>query len=152
MAFVIHNTGFEVLLSSLVSVLSAQILKVLSSTIRTRTLDFRRFVETGGMPSSHTAAVVALATSVGIINGFDSVTCAIAFGTAMIVMYDAAGLRRAAGKMAGILNRMTEDFYQNHPEYFPERLKELLGHTPYEVFVGALWGSTLSVCIHALLQ
>jgi acid phosphatase family membrane protein YuiD len=89
-----------------------------------------------------------MAYSVGLVSGFDSVIFAVAAGIALVVMYDAAGVRRAAGKMAGILNKMTEDIYTHHPDQVPERLRELLGHTPFEVLVGACLGILISLLTH----
>jgi acid phosphatase family membrane protein YuiD len=95
--------------------------------------------------------MTGLAYSVGLIEGFTSVVFAVALGIAMVVMYDAAGVRQAAGKMAGILNRLTEDIYTHHPDKVPERLRELLGHTPYEVMVGALLGVCVAIMLHVRL-
>jgi len=101
--------------------------------------NFRRFVETGGMPSSHAGAVSALTTSVGLHTGFNSTLFSVCLYFSLIVMYDAAGLRRAAGRQAVILNRlMTEHWKESEADR--HRLMELLGHTPFEVFVGALLG------------
>ena len=103
------------------------------------------------MPSSHSAGTVALATTVGIICGFLSVEFAIAIGFSIIVMYDAAGLRRAAGKTAACLNKMMEEFYTGKLTDPQEKLKELLGHTPFEVFVGAILGAVLAFVNHYIM-
>lgn len=91
------------------------------------------------MPSSHAASVSALSTSVGLLAGFDSVLFAATLYFSLVVMYDAAGLRRAAGRHAEILNRLIEEHFR-HSEAATHRLMELLGHTPLEVLVGALLG------------
>lgn len=104
--------------------------------------DIRRFVGAGGMPSSHSALVVSLATSIGEINGYDSPYFAMAAIFALIVMYDAAGVRRAAGKQAAVINEILEEIYA-HKTIPQEKLKELLGHTPIEVIAGALLGILL---------
>jgi acid phosphatase family membrane protein YuiD len=104
-----------------------------------RRWNLRRIVETGGMPSSHAAAVSALTTSVGLREGFSSTIFAVTLYFSLIVMYDAAGLRRAAGRQAAILNRLIEEHFE-HREADTHRLMELLGHTPFEVFVGASLG------------
>ena len=104
----------------------------------------------GGMPSSHTAGVISLSTTVGFICGFDSIEFAIALGYSLVVMYDAAGLRRATGKIAACLNKMRDDFYANG-QMPTERLKELLGHTPFEVFAGALLGILMAYVNHFCL-
>ena len=104
-----------------------------------RRWNLRRFVETGGMPSSHAAAVSSLTTIVGLRDGFDSSLFGVTLFFSLIVMYDAAGLRRAAGRHAVVLNRLIEDHFK-HPEEGAQKLMELLGHTPFEVLVGALLG------------
>ena len=101
--------------------------------------NLRRFVETGGMPSSHSAAVAALSTAVGIQEGFTSALFGVTLYFSLIVMYDAAGLRRAAGRQATVLNRLIDRHFQ-HPEDDTQKLMELLGHTPFEVFIGASLG------------
>ena len=113
-----------------------------------KSVDFRVLTTTGGMPSSHSAAVVSLSTAVGLINGWDSVAFAIAVGYALIVMQDAAGLRRASGKMAVCLNKIMDDFYKHDALSAGEKLKEMLGHTPFEVFAGAIFGCLFSYFIH----
>jgi acid phosphatase family membrane protein YuiD len=104
-----------------------------------RRWNFRRFVETGGMPSAHSAAVCALTTMVGFDEGFRSTMFGVSLYFSLIVMYDAAGLRRAAGKQAAILNRLIDEHFE-HAGAETGRLMELLGHTPLEVLVGALLG------------
>jgi hypothetical protein len=104
-----------------------------------RRWNFRRFFETGGMPSSHSAAVSALSTAVGLKEGFNSLLFGVTLYFSLIIMYDAAGLRRAAGRQAVILNRLVEEHFV-HPEADTQRLMELLGHTPFEVAIGALIG------------
>ena len=113
--------------------------KGLSHFARTRHWNLRRFVETGGMPSSHAASVSCLTTMVGLRDGFGSSLFCVTLFFSLIVMYDAAGLRRAAGRHAAVLNRLIDDHFKN-PEEGAHKLMELLGHTPYEVFVGALLG------------
>lgn len=95
------------------------------------------------MPSSHSAFVTSLATGVGLVEGSDSTLFALAAVFALIVMYDAAGVRRAAGKQARVLNAIIEDL--NRRELHPERLRELLGHTPVEVVAGALLGVLVAI-------
>jgi uncharacterized protein len=149
MAF--HGNGIEVMLAGSLGGLTAQFIKISGDIIRTREFNFRRMVDTGGMPSSHSASMTSLATSVGLCAGFDSVMFAVALGLALVVMYDAAGVRRAAGRMAGILNQLLADLYQEHPERFPVRLKELLGHTPIEVLAGFALGIVVAVVVHSWL-
>ncbi len=113
--------------------------KGFSDFLRTRHWNLRRFVETGGMPSSHAASVCALSTMVGLHQGFRSSLFGVTLFFSLIVMYDAAGLRRAAGRHAVVLNRLIDEHFKN-PEKGAQRLMELLGHTPFEVLVGALLG------------
>jgi acid phosphatase family membrane protein YuiD len=117
----------------------AQILKVGVVSVRKRHLDLRVLAETGGMPSSHSAIVAALTTSVGRLNGVTSDTFAIALIFSIVVMYDAQGVRRAAGLQASVLNRLVDDLMAQRGIQ-ETRLRELLGHTPVEVLVGAALG------------
>jgi hypothetical protein len=96
------------------------------------------------MPSSHAAAVSALSTAVGLREGFTSVLFGVTLYFSLVIMYDAAGLRRAAGRQAVILNRLIEEHFE-HPEADTQRLIELLGHTPFEVAVGAVLGATVAL-------
>ena len=106
-------------------------------TAKGKKINWKRIIGSGGMPSSHTACITSLATSIGMTEGFGSPLFALASVFAFIVMYDAAGVRRAAGKQARILNQMMEEDKNIN---YQEKLVELLGHTPVEVFVGALVG------------
>lgn len=107
--------------------------------------NFSWFIGTGGMPSSHAAGVVALATACGLEQGFDSVVFGLASVFAIVTMFDAQGVRRETGQQAEILNKIMDDLYwKGHIE--EGRLKELIGHTPFQVFIGAILG-----CISALL-
>ena len=127
------------LLAPLVAWAIAQAAKVTLTSTRQRRLNLRVLAETGGMPSSHAAIVMGLTTAVGKYAGVTSAAFAIALIFSFVVMYDAAGLRRAAGRQAAILNRLVEDLV--HMRGMQEqRLRELLGHTPIEVVVGALLG------------
>lgn len=112
--------------------------------IQNRKLSVQVLVTTGGMPSSHSALVTALATGVGQTVGWSSSEFAVATVFAIIVMYDAAGVRQAAGKQARILNQMIDELFNEHPEFNQDRLKELLGHTPFEVIAGSALGITIS--------
>ncbi len=145
------NTSVEILFTAIEAAIIAQILKFLGYLITHQSINFKILTTTGGMPSSHSAGVVSLATLVGLICGFDSVEFAIATGFALVVMYDAAGLRRAAGKTAACLNKMMEEFYEGKPLNPQTKLKELLGHTPFEVFVGAILGIAIALLNHYVL-
>jgi len=124
-----------------------QMSKVLTFLLREKKINVRRFVETGGMPSSHAASVAALTTAVGFREGVGSVLFGVVLFFSLIVMYDAAGLRRAAGRQATLLNRILHEHIQL-PGPPHERLRELLGHTPIEVLVGALIGVLFSMAIY----
>ena len=117
---------------------TVQIFKFLSDSIKCKRINFKRFVETGGMPSSHSAVVTSLMTAIGLSEGFNSPMFAVSFVFSFIVMYDAAGVRRAAGKQAQILNQLINS--KQVKVDTNEKLKELLGHTPVQVFVGAIYG------------
>src|SRR5215216_6597415 len=125
---------------------AAQFSKPLIHYVHSRELNLRYFVTAGGMPSSHSAVVVALATRVGIDTGLSSVPFALASVFAAVVMYDAAGVRRAVSLQARVLNRMLTEMIE--AQHFNEqRLRELIGHTPFEVFVGALLGALSAISI-----
>lgn len=147
----IYNTGYEVILTAFTAIITAQFIKCIVFLIIKRKLDVRLFTTTGGMPSSHSAGVMGLSTAVGLINGFDSITFAIAIGYACIVMYDAAGVRRAAGKQAACLNRIIMDVYKQDLAEAGGKLKELLGHTPMQVLVGAAYGVIYAFIVHYAL-
>ncbi len=127
------------LLAPLVAWAIAQASKVILTSWRQRRLNLRVLAETGGMPSSHAAIVMGMTAAVGKHAGLSSAPFAVALIFSFVVMYDAAGLRRAAGRQAAILNRLVEDLV--HMRGMQEqKLRELLGHTPVEVVVGALLG------------
>lgn len=144
----ISNTGYEILACGLSSAFLAQVIKFCLFTIKSKKINFKIFTTTGGMPSSHSAGVMSLSVSTGILTGFDSIAFAVALGYALIIMYDAAGLRRAAGKTAACLNKMMDDFYNHDLQAVGGKLKELLGHTPFEVFVGAIFGIVWAYLFH----
>lgn len=117
--------------------LVAQSFKFIFDLIKNKEVDFRKFISSGGMPSSHTAFTVSLTTIIGIHNGFGSDIFAVSTIFSLIVMADAAGLRRAAGKQAEVLNKLVNS---NEHIQLDKELKVLLGHTPIEVIVGAALG------------
>lgn len=129
-----------VLLLSLIGWAAAQILKVVVVFICEHRFDLRYMMSSGGMPSSHSATVCACAASTAMVAGLDSVAFAIAAVLAFIVMYDAANVRKETGEQAKILNYMMEHWNEMKPEMFSKELKELIGHTPLQVFCGALLG------------
>jgi len=129
-----------VLLVALVACFVAQGLKLLIDLIQNRKLNVHVLLTTGGMPSAHSALVTALATGVGQTLNWTSPEFALATIFAIIVMYDAAGVRQAAGKQARVLNQMIDELFQEKPEFNQDRLKELLGHTPVQVLAGSALG------------
>lgn len=123
-----------------------QVWKFLYNLFKNKKVDLKRLMGAGGMPSSHSAVVTSLTTTIAVEYGFDSPLFAISMILSLIVMYDAAGVRRAAGKQARILNQMINS--KNMPnEVRQEKLIELLGHTPFEVFIGALVGIVYALLV-----
>lgn len=113
--------------------------------IKERRLDMTRFMGPGGMPSSHSTIVTSLATCVGIHDGFGSSAFVICCALALVVMYDASGIRRAAGQQARMINMIIDAWDEDDPIEKQIRLKELLGHTPLEVCAGAALGVAFAV-------
>ena len=134
------------LLAPLVAWTIAQAAKLILSSARQRRLNLRVLAETGGMPSSHSAIVMGLTASIGKYSGVSSAAFAIALIFSFVVMYDAAGLRRAAGRQAEILNRLVEDLVHMRGVQ-EQKLRELLGHTPVEVLVGAVLGVAVGLIL-----
>jgi acid phosphatase family membrane protein YuiD len=130
---------YRAILLPLLCGLAAQMLKVLGHYVKNREINLSKATEPGGMPSSHSAAIVALCTVVGFEAGVDSMVFAVTFLLSLVIMYEAAGVRRAAGEQAEVLNRMLDEFYHGR-RVSEERVRELIGHTPFEVFVGAAMG------------
>ncbi len=121
----------------------AQCIKMLLAFIKTRSVDMHYLVSTGGMPSAHSATVAGLATSIGITQGFDSPLFATALVYAIITMFDASTVRRAAGQQAAVINIIIHELLKEH-RLQNRRLKELLGHTRIEVLMGMLTGIAFS--------
>jgi len=137
---------------SLLAWVLAQVAKIVINFSFERKWDFHLLISSGSFPSSHTAIVSALAISVGKSEGWDSPLFAIAVALAVIVMYDAAGVRRAAGNQARVINYMVEWLRAHQGDRLvfnleEKRLKELIGHTPFEVFGGALLGCAVALII-----
>jgi len=141
------NPPFDVMRGVMAVFLSwfiSQLLKMVREMSREKRFNFRWLFDTGGMPSSHSATVASLATVVGLYYGFKSVPFLMACIYSFIIMFDAAGVRRNVGRQAEILNKMLEDVNRGQ-EVREERVKELLGHTPIEVFAGALVGIVMAM-------
>ena len=132
-----------VLWAAVISWAIAQTLKIFTSLTAERRVDWSKVMGPGGMPSSHSAFVTSLAVGIGLTEGWDSGMFAVSFVFAAVVMYDAAGVRRAAGKQARVLNQlMTIMLKEGHLP--ATKLRELLGHTPFEVVMGALLGTAVA--------
>ena len=127
----------------------AQGLKVVLGVIREKRFNFKWFIGTGGMPSSHAAGATALATSCGLHVGFDSIAFALAAVFALVTMFDAQGVRRSAGQQAAMLNQVLDDIYWRG-KIEGGRLIELIGHTPFRVFIGAILGIVLAYGFYQL--
>ena len=134
MVFLQQLFSNSVLITALLGWLVAQVLKIV--LIWDKKLDFKRIVASGGMPSSHASFVMALAAGIGFTQGFDSGQFA-------------AGVRRAAGQQAAILNKIVDDFVNADYSHTNKKLKELLGHTPIEVIGGAILGIIIAIIRHA---
>lgn len=133
----------KLFITTLSSWFIAQTIKVIIGVVREKRFDFRWFVGTGGMPSSHAAGASCLAAAVGFAYGFDSVFFALGASFAVVVMFDAQGVRRATGRQAQILNKIMDDIYWQG-KIGEGRLRELVGHTPIEVIAGFLLGVTIA--------
>ena len=139
----------KIFFSAIIAWLITQTIKVLVGVVNERRFNFKWFVGTGGMPSSHAAGVSALATSVGMYSGFGSPLFALAVLFALITMFDAQGVRRASGIQAEILNKIVDELYKKG-KIKPDRLKELLGHIPLEVIIGSILGIFIAVVLFNL--
>ena len=138
--------GNQILWAAFLAWFIAQVSKTLYECIRYRQIKLSRLVSSGGMPSSHSALVSSLATATGRLVGVGSPSFAIAAVLAGIVMYDAAGVRRAVSIQARILNQMIDEAFQGKP-FAEKRLRELIGHTPVQVLVGALLGIGIGLIV-----
>lgn len=137
-------TPFFPIICALSSLMLAQGIKGFLSLYKTKQITIKSFIGAGGMPSSHSAMVIALTVAIGLRSGIQSTDFFICCIFSSIVLYDAAGIRRAAGKQAAVLNTIIAEWVDlSHLK--PDQLKELLGHTPLEVFVGSVLGLVVSL-------
>jgi acid phosphatase family membrane protein YuiD len=132
---------------SFVAWLTAQTIKVMIGVIKEKRFNFKWFLGTGGMPSSHTACVTSLSTTIGLAYGFDSALFAITVIFTLIIMFDAQTVRFTTGRQARILNQMLDDIYWKK-KLDEEKIKEFLGHTPVEVFAGAALGIVIALLLY----
>ena len=144
MALITEIAQNRILWNSILAWLIAQVLKVFLTLILDKRWDFTRFIGSGGMPSSHSAIMTWITTSIGMQEGFNSSIFALSLAATLVVMYDAAGVRRAAGKQAVVLNEIVRELQTQHT-VTEGKLKELLGHTPVEVIAGAILGILVAV-------
>ena len=150
MSFFTDLFANKMIMAAIIGWFAAQVLKVVFVLLKDKKFDIRRFVGSGGMPSSHSAFVIALTTAVGYETGVNSPAFAICIVLSFIVMYDASGVRRATGQQAEILNKIVENFGNENLEVTGKRLKELVGHTPVEVFAGAIVGIIVGVLMYTI--
>jgi len=130
--------------AALLAWLAAQIIKTLIELVRIRKINLRLLIASGGMPSSHSAIMSAVAVSIGFAEGFGSPIFALAAVVALVVMYDASGVRRAAGNQAAAINLLLDN-PENAKIRLEKKLKEVLGHTPFEVLAGAALGIVFAI-------
>ncbi len=133
-------TGNLILNLAILAWALAQLIKFLITLITQRKLDWRHILSSGGMPSSHSAFVCACAAAMGYMYGWTSPNFTLAAVLAIVVMYDAANVRKAAGEQAKILNYIMDHWTEMRPALFGKELKEFLGHTPFQVLMGCLLG------------
>ena len=147
-----YHMGNLILLLAVIAWAAAQVLKVIIVLLTKHKLDWRYIWASGGMPSSHSAFVCACASTTGRLYGFSSALFAIAAALAIVVMYDAANVRKAAGEQAKILNYIMDHWNEMKPDIFGRELKDLLGHTPIQVIAGALLGVLVGMLGVALVH
>ena len=141
--------GNQVLVSSVIGWVVAQALKTIIDFSLNKSFSAERLVGSGGMPSSHSATVCALVVSTAFCYGVSAFEFAVSFVLAAVVMYDAIGVRQETGKQARLLNMILEqDLFKLNTHQFQERLKEFVGHTPLQVFAGAVLGILLAVLVN----
>jgi acid phosphatase family membrane protein YuiD len=136
----------KVFIATILSWVTAQSFKIIINSIKEKKFNFRWVVGTGGMPSAHSAGAMALATSVGFQEGFSSTIFIATLVFAVVIAFDAQGVRRSTGHQAEILNKILDDIYWRR-KIQEDRLKELIGHTPFEVFVGSFLGIVMATLV-----
>lgn len=147
MNFFIELVTNYVLVCAVIGWFSAQVIKCTRYIIKNHSFNFMVLMSSGGMPSSHSAMVCAMVTASARLEGAGSPIFAIACVLAFIVMYDAAGVRRAAGEQAKVLNRIAEELSDGDTRYLDKDLKEFIGHTPFQVVMGAILGVLIPLLI-----
>lgn len=135
----------SLLVTGMLGWIVAQLIKAVLVLITEKRFDFTRLTGSGGMPSSHSSLVCSITTAVGLTHGFNSDLFTVCLIFSLVVMYDAAGVRRAAGKQAEVLNKMMREWDEDGTFTSDKSLKELIGHTPFQVICGALLGICIGV-------
>lgn len=130
----------------------AQVLKVFTNLVHARKLDYKMLFASGGMPSSHSSTVCALTTACAVKYGFGSPTLAVSLILAAIVMRDASGVRWETGEQAKLINKMMQEIFSGKPEEIDTGLKELVGHTPFQVLMGAILGIVVALAMWPLFR
>ncbi len=139
----------KIVVTAFIAWLSAQVLKTITHAIVYKKLDFKRLLGDGGMPSCHSAVVSSVALSTGLQEGFDSAVFAVAVVVAIVVMHDASGVRLETGKQAKIIKDMSQFIESlNNIKFDDESLKEFVGHTHLQVFMGAILGIIVALIIN----
>lgn len=156
MQYIIEFLHNRVLIASISAWAIAQIIKTIIDLCFNKKVNFERLIGSGGMPSCHSASVTALATCSGLVYGLDSFAFAVSCIIAVIVMYDARGVRRETGNQAVLLNQMMDYFKkletpQQRIEFTQEKLKELIGHTPLQVIIGSILGFVTAIIMYNIL-
>lgn len=140
--------GNYMLVSAMLSWLAAQIIKIFTGLYQSKQMSITNILfGTGGMPSSHSASVLGLTTAAGIRYGLGSPYFAICAILSVVVMIDASGVRYETGKQAVLLNKITKEIFSGNPELMNSGLKELVGHTPLQVVMGALLGLGVAIAL-----
>ena len=144
--------GNYMLMSAVVAWLSAQIIKIFTGAFQNRKISLKTLLfSSGGMPSSHAAAVVALAISAGLSQGFGSPVFAVCGIFSIIVMIDASGVRYETGKQSQVINKMIDELFSGDMDMLNMGLKELVGHTPFQVFMGSLLGFAVAIIMYFVM-
>jgi acid phosphatase family membrane protein YuiD len=144
--------GNYMLMSAVVAWLSAQIIKIFTGAFQNRKISLKTLLfSSGGMPSSHAAAVVSLAISAGLSQGFGSPVFAVCGIFSIIVMIDASGVRYETGKQSQVINKMIDELFSGDMDMLNMGLKELVGHTPFQVFMGFLLGIAVAIIMYFVM-
>ncbi len=141
--------GNYIIMSAIISWILAQIIKVFTAMFQKKKIDLKRIMFcSGGMPSSHSASIVSVAVACGLKEGFGSAIFAVAAVISIIVMIDASGVRYETGRQGFFLNKIAKYIFAETPEELDMGFKEIVGHTPFQVTMGALLGGAISIIMY----